>query len=141
MPVSCYGQRRLHPFRGVMNIISIGGADAVTIDGANWTRYLHHTFDYPADDPQRFLKLKCPMFALTTGAKRTASGMPLIASYHYNEIQAIGHVLLDAVKQHCDQSLSHLTIMTNSGAGFFTRRTTRDTRTSRISRKDAFTVP
>ena len=98
MPVSCYSQRILNPFRGVMNIVSIGGADAVTIDGVNWTLYIHDTFDFPTDDPQEFFEIEMPDIRFgdwneQSGLKRS----PLIASYHYNEIQAIGQALLDAL--------------------------------------------
>lgn len=104
MPVSCYSQRILNPFRGVMNIISIGGADAVTIDGVNWTLYIHDTFDYPADDPQEFFEIEMPDIRFGDWSKQNGlRRSPLIASYHYNKIQAIGHVLLDAVQQHSDQ--------------------------------------
>jgi len=58
MPVSCYSQRILNPFRGVMNIISTGGADAVTIDGTNWTFYIHDNFDCPTDDPKDFFEIE-----------------------------------------------------------------------------------
>ena len=104
MPVSCYSQRILNPFRGVMNIISIGGADAVTIDGINWTLYIHDTFDCPTDDPKEFFEIDMPDIRLGDWSKE--SGLrrsPLIASYHYNQIQAIGNVLLDAVLEHADQ--------------------------------------
>lgn len=104
MPVSCYSQRILNPFRGVMNIISIGGADAVTIDGINWTLYIHDTFDFPTEDPQEFFEIDMP--DIRFGDWNQQNGLqrsPLIASYHYNEIQAIGQVLLDAVSQHATQ--------------------------------------
>lgn len=104
MPVNCYSQRILNPFRGVMNIISIGGADAVTIDGNNWTLYIHDTFDCPTDDPKEFFEIDMPDIRFgdwdeKSGLKRS----PLIASYHYNEIQAIGNALLDAVEKYADQ--------------------------------------
>ena len=103
MPVNCYSQRILNPFRGVMNIITTGGADAVTIDGRNWTLYIHDNFDCPTDDPEEFFELEMPDIRFgdwnkNTGLKRS----PLIASYHYSEIQAIGQVLLDAVLQYAD---------------------------------------
>ena len=60
MPVNCYSQRILNPFRGVMNIISTGGADAVTIDGRNWTLYIHDNFDCPTDDPEEFFEIEMP---------------------------------------------------------------------------------
>jgi len=104
MPVNCYSQRILNPFRGVMNIISTGGADAVTIDGVNWTLYIHDDFDCPTDDPEEFFEIEMPDIRFgdwnkESGLKRS----PLIASYHYNEIQAIGQVLLNAVMQYADQ--------------------------------------
>jgi len=87
-----------------MNIISIGGADAVTIDGINWTLYIHDTFDCPTDDPQEFFEIDMPDIRLGDWSKE--SGLrrsPLIASYHYNQIQAIGNVLLDTLQKHADQ--------------------------------------
>ena len=104
MPVNCYSQRILNPFRGVMNIISIGGADAVTIDGINWTLYIHDDFDCPTDDPEEFFEIDMPDIRLgdwnnKTGLRRS----PLIASYHYNEIQTIGNALLDAVQKYSEQ--------------------------------------
>jgi hypothetical protein len=103
MPVNCYSQRILNPFRGVMNIISTGGADAVTIDGRNWVLYIHDNFDCPTDDPEEFFQIELPDIRFadwnkSTGLKRS----PLIASYHYNEIQAIGQALFDAVLQYAD---------------------------------------
>ncbi len=104
MSISCYSQKILNPFRGVMNIISIGGADAVTIDGINWTLYVHDSFDCPTDDPEEFFEIEMPDIRFGDWNKK--SGLlrsPLIASYHYNEIQAIGNALLDAVHEHADQ--------------------------------------
>lgn len=104
MPVNCYSQRILNPFRGVMNIISIGGADAVTIDGSHWTLYIHDNFDCPTDDPEEFFEIEMPDIRFGDWDKKSGlKRSPLIASYHYNEIQAIGHALLNAVQSHADQ--------------------------------------
>ena len=103
MSISCYSQKILNPFRGVMNIISTGGADAVTIDGINWTLYIHDNFDCPTDDPEEFFEIDMPDIRFgdwnrKSGLKRS----PLITSYHYNEIQAIAHALLDAVQKYAE---------------------------------------
>jgi hypothetical protein len=104
MSVTCYSQKILNPFRGVMNIISTGGADAVTIDGINWTLYIHDTFDCPTDDPEEFFEIEMPDIRFGDWNKKSGlQRSPLIASYHYNEIQAIGNVLLEAVQQYADQ--------------------------------------
>ena len=103
MPVNCYSQRILNPFRGVMNIISIGGADAVTIDGSNWTLYIHDNFDCPTDDPEEFFEIEMPDIRFGDwNAKSGLKRSPLIASYHYSEIQAIGNSLLDMVEQYAE---------------------------------------
>lgn len=87
-----------------MNIISIGGADAVTIDGDSWTLYIHDTFDCPTDDPEEFFEIEMPDIRYGDWDKKSGlKHSPLIASYHYNEIQAIGHALLDAVEKFSDQ--------------------------------------
>ncbi len=104
MPVTCYSQRILNPFRGVMNIISIGGADAVTIDGNNWTLYIHDNFDCPTDDPEEFFEIEMPDIRFGDWSKNSGlKHSPLIASYHYNEIHAIGQVLLETVEKFADQ--------------------------------------
>lgn len=104
MPVTCYSQKILNPFRGVMNIISIGGADAVTIDGSHWTLYIHDNFDCPTDDPEEFFEIDMPDIRFGDWDKKSGlKHSPLIASYHYNEIHAIGQVLLKAVEKFADQ--------------------------------------
>ncbi len=87
-----------------MNIISIGGADAVTIDGNSWTLYIHDNFGCPTDDPEEFFELEMPDIRFGDWNKKTGLiRSPLIASYHYNEIQAIGNALLLAVEEFADQ--------------------------------------
>lgn len=43
MTPTCYAQRLLNPFRGVMNIIEHEGAEAVTTDGLHWDIYVRDT--------------------------------------------------------------------------------------------------
>jgi len=43
MTPTCYAQRLLNPFRGVMNIIEYEGAEAVTTDGLHWDIYVRDT--------------------------------------------------------------------------------------------------
>lgn len=103
MPVNCYSQRILNPFRGVMNIISTGGADAVTIDGIHWTLYIHDNFDCPTDDPEEFFEIDMPDIRFADWSRKSGlKRSPLIASYHYSEIQAIGQALYEALLKHAD---------------------------------------
>ena len=103
MGIKCHSERILNPFRGVMNVISTGDADAVTIDGVHWDIYIHDTFFSIDDDPEEFANIEIPdirfgEWSEKEGLKRA----PLIASYHYDEIQLIGQRILDAVHQHAD---------------------------------------
>jgi hypothetical protein len=43
MAPTCFAQRLLNPFRGVMNVIEHEGAEAVTIDGRHWDIYVRDT--------------------------------------------------------------------------------------------------
>lgn len=40
MTLRCYSQRLLNPFRGVVNVIEYGSAEAVTMDGIHWDIYV-----------------------------------------------------------------------------------------------------
>jgi len=42
MPIRCYAQRLLNPFRGVMNVIEYQAAEAVTLDGVQWDIYVRN---------------------------------------------------------------------------------------------------
>ncbi len=43
MQINCYAQRLFNPFRGIMNIIAYGGAEAVSLDGIEWDIYVRDT--------------------------------------------------------------------------------------------------
>lgn len=104
MGVICYSERILNPFRGVMNIIALPDADAVTIDGVNWELYIHDCFHNQKSEPEEFSHIDMPdirfgRWSRDTGLRRA----PLIASYHYDEIQIIGTLLLEAVREFADK--------------------------------------
>ena len=40
MPVECYAQRLLNPYRGTMHVIKYEAAEAVTLDGVHWDIYV-----------------------------------------------------------------------------------------------------
>jgi hypothetical protein len=101
MKVSCYSQRILNPFRGVMNIISTGRADAVTIDGIEWSLYIHDTFGSHRDDPEEFANIELPDIRYGEWSKKAGlKRAPVLPCYHYDEIQEIGEELLAAVFEH-----------------------------------------
>lgn len=42
MDIECYTQRLLNPFRGIINCIRYGAAEAITTDGRRWDIYVSH---------------------------------------------------------------------------------------------------
>ena len=51
----CYSHRMLNPFHGTVNVVDIGGADAVSRDGVHWALYLQGQVDRElADDGSPF---------------------------------------------------------------------------------------
>ena len=99
----CYSQRMLNPFRGVMNVIDCGDADAVTTDGKVWTLYLRdNNLQNIANDGDMTIEIPDIRFAIwsaETGLKRC----PLLNTMDYDAIQAAGLALLELVKQYAEQ--------------------------------------
>lgn len=60
MNIVCYTERILNPFRGVMNVIALDDAEAVTTDGVNWSLYVRDYFDTADDDPEEFAQIDNP---------------------------------------------------------------------------------
>jgi hypothetical protein len=98
----CFSQRMLNPFRGVMNVIEVGSADAVTTDGEHWVLYLHDEAlqgmafdgDMHVDTPD----IKFGVWSRKAGLVRA----PLISTMEYEAIQQRGLELLEIVKLHAD---------------------------------------
>lgn len=103
MKILCYSERILNPFRGVMNIIATGRADAVTIDGINWDLYIHDTFGDHPDDPEEFANIELPDIRYGEWDKKTGlRRAPVLPSYHYDQIQEVGEELMAAVLLYAD---------------------------------------
>ena len=61
MDIVCYSERILNPFRGVMNVIALDDAEAVTTDGVNWSLYVRDRFDI-TEDPEACISLSSPIY-------------------------------------------------------------------------------
>ncbi|VAW91087.1 hypothetical protein MNBD_GAMMA22-2620 [hydrothermal vent metagenome] len=99
----CYSQRMLNPFRGVMNVIEAGNADAVTTDGIHWTLYLHdEVLQGMAFDGD--VRIETPDIRFATWSRKEGlCRAPLISTMEYGAIQQSGLELLAIVKQHADK--------------------------------------
>jgi len=99
----CYSQRMLNPFRGVMNLIDIGNADAVSTDGKIWTLYLRDThlqnITNDGDMDIEVPDIRFGIWSAENGLKRC----PLISTMNYAAIQTAGMVLLEQVKVYSKQ--------------------------------------
>lgn len=101
MDIVCYSERILNPFRGVMNIIALDDAEAVTTDGVNWFLYVRDNFDTTDNDPEEFAHIDNPHIRF--GIWSEAGGLeraPVLPGYHYHEIQHKGERLLEVVRHY-----------------------------------------
>ena len=101
MDIVCYSERILNPFRGVMNVIALDDAEAVTTDGVNWSLYVRDYFDTTDIDPEEFAHIDNPHIRFGTWSE--ANGLvraPVLPCYHYQEIQHKGERLLEVVRHY-----------------------------------------
>ena len=98
----CYSQRMLNPFRGVMNVIDTGDADAVSTDGKVWTLYLRdHNLVNIANDGDMEIEvpdIRFGIWSAESGLKRC----PLLNSMDYDAVQTAGNALLELVKHYAN---------------------------------------
>jgi hypothetical protein len=103
MNIVCYSERILNPFRGVMNVIALDDAEAVTTDGVNWLLYIRDRFDTADNEPEEFAHIDNPYIRF--GSWNKSSGLkraPVLSCYHYLEIQHKGERLLEVVRHYAD---------------------------------------
>ncbi len=101
MDIECYSERILNPFRGVMNVIALDDAEAVTTDGVNWSLYVRDSFGTDEYEPEEFAHIDNPDIRFGTWSE--ASGLkraPVLPCYHYLEIQHKGERLLEVVRHY-----------------------------------------
>ena len=82
MDIVCYSERILNPFRGVMNVIALDDAEAVTTDGVNWSLYVRDRFDTADEIPEEFDNIDNPHIRFGTWSE--AEGLkraPVLPSY------------------------------------------------------------
>jgi len=101
MNIVCYSERILNPFRGVMNVIALDDAEAVTTDGVNWYLYVRDRFNTAEDEPEEFAHIDNPHIRFGTWRERDGlKRAPVLPCYHYHEIQHKGERLLEVVRHY-----------------------------------------
>lgn len=99
--VRCFGQRILNPFRGVMHSVVTKWADAVTVDGRNWTLYvqgecLYDDLDAAGDPAITVPDVKYGSWSAKAGFRRAPIRMPTFDK----QVSRHGEHLLSAVQSH-----------------------------------------
>ncbi len=101
MDIVCYSERILNPFRGVMNVIALDDAEAVTTDGLTWSLYVRDRFDACEDEPEEFAEIDNPHIRFGTWSEEQGLvRAPVLPGYHYREIQHKGERLLEVVRHY-----------------------------------------
>ncbi len=94
-----YSQRLLNPFRGSMNIIEFGGAEAVTLDGRHWDIYVNNRallHDLPDNRRIQTSDIRYGSWSAQKGLKRGA----IYPSDDFKKMEAEGAQLYEYLLQH-----------------------------------------
>ena len=99
MQIVCYAQRLFNPFRGIMNIIAYGGAEAVSLDGIEWDIYVRDT-ELVADlqNNRRILSTDV-RYGHWSKHKGLVRGS-IYPSDDFKRMEAQGHVVFEYLRHH-----------------------------------------
>ena len=103
MSANHYSQRMLNPFHGIVNVVEIDGADAVSRDGVHWALYIQGEVDLEALEDGSTCRIPLPdikygAWSLAGGLKRA----PVRYVVDYAWVDALGSWLLEEVKLSAD---------------------------------------
>jgi hypothetical protein len=94
MPITCYAQRLLNPFRGVINCIRYESAEAVTRDGLRWDIYVSNDRLLEGMDTSRRVQIsdiRYGNWSPETGLKRG----PLYPSDDFKYLEHMGAIVYE----------------------------------------------
>lgn len=97
----CYSQRMLNPFHGIVNVIEIAGADAVSSDGETWTLFVHgerETCEL-ADGSRQAVETPDVKFGVWS-AKHGLQRAPIRNEADYGFVDHVGRYLLEVIRRH-----------------------------------------
>jgi hypothetical protein len=102
MNIQCYSQRLLNPFRGVINVIRYGSAEAVTTDGVHWDIYVRNAELADGLENPTLVQtsdIRYGKWSKKTGLKRG----PLHPSEDFKRLEARGAVVFEHLLKAHDQ--------------------------------------
>lgn len=96
MSVTCYSQRLLNPFHGVMNVINQESAEAVTTDGTHREIYVRNEELLRGLDSDRFIQtsdIRYGRWSMESGLKRG----PIFPSEDYKRMEEMGAIVYESL--------------------------------------------
>lgn len=99
-----YSQRMLNPYHGIVNVVEIDGADAVSSDGITWSLFIHGepefaTLDDGSVRPVETADIRFGTWSQQEGLKRA----PVRDAADYEFVDHIGCYLLDTIRVHLEE--------------------------------------
>ncbi len=98
LPVHCYSQRLLNPFRGVVNIIRYQSAEAVTSDGVNWDIYVSNDSLLDGLDGSKSVQISDIRYGRWSKREGLTRG-PLYPSAEFYQMEDMGAVVYQHLLQ------------------------------------------
>jgi hypothetical protein len=101
---SFYSQRMLNPYHGIVNVVEIEGADAVSRDGLNWMLYIQGGTESERADDGIECEVSLPDIKFGTWSRRMGlRRAPVRYVTDYEQLDRLGSRLLEAVKSRADE--------------------------------------
>lgn len=98
MPIECYAQRLLNPFRGTLQVIRYAAAEAVSLDGVNWDIYVANESLLEGLAPSAHAQVSDIRYGNWSQARGLRRG-PLYPSEDFRRMEALGDVVYGALRQ------------------------------------------
>lgn len=96
MPIECYAQRLLNPFRGTMQVIKFASAEAVSTDGLHWDIYVsNEALRQGLDGPVQVSDIRYGSWSAGRGLKRG----PIYPSADFRRMEAMAAVVYEHLLQ------------------------------------------
>lgn len=102
--VTCYSQRLVNPFRGILSVVETEDADAVSSDGLHWALYIHGETETVRMNDGTLREVMLPDIKFGDWTQRDGlKRAPVRNVADLSRLDAIGSHLLEAVKNSVTQ--------------------------------------
>lgn len=103
MPI-LYSQRMLNPFHGIVNVLELYDADAVSRDGVNWALFIRGDREFEEGENGTLIPVETPDIKFGDWSREQGlRRAPVRFVTDYDRLDALGMHLLEAVREHSDE--------------------------------------